>query len=885
MAETNRPKNTEYLKKRLEELGVSEKQNTFTREWINEVSDKVGGKTVVKKYPEKRDYQIFDADEEGNIVIRYFNLDGQPYRWKKEDTKQSRDYIRKRLRNPDSDFKYYQEPGSPQFPFFNPGIIRKYKLATAVPPEEHPAQTKIFDEKEKGKKKPRAKKKVEPAPDQDLGTIETLFVVEGEFKSFKGWMSGLDIIGLPSIHGFYNGDVKGKLHDDIQEVIVKCKVKKIVFLVDADLISIKWAEDKDLYKRPASFYGSIKAFRESLQLLIEDDNMPLNMVYFMAIKQKFMNDAKGLDDLLCKYTAVHMEIIEDLFEFQFAKKYFDGYIINDLNKDVQGKMHKVLGLTDEQEFYKTYKDFIGAREFKFKRRRYVYDQEAKEVKFVRHEDADKFMRIGPDWVKVISKPNKYGDLEEEIVPWKKSEIISDYKRFPDFMEQCQRYDGFCNEPNWNGEYKSVVNGCFNVCRPLKWQPKEGSIATTIGFLKHIFQGAGQVHLDDQGRYEKEDPIKGDQFTVALDYLTIQLRYPKQMLPVPILVSPENGTGKSTFLKWLQMIYGTNMCILGNAQFQMKFNSHYITKYIISIDEGFLEVDKKAEKERLKQLVTADRAFLEFKGMNVKEIAYYGKLIICSNDADRVMKIEEGESRWFVVRVPVLTSKDPDLEVKLKSECEAWLHYLYNRQIFHQRVDRLWFSPEDFITEQFKVIVEATKNRIDRVFEDWLKEQFMLYRLPVLRYSLKNLTEIFNDPKNSKYKIDATELKSFLKDKLHMKQEDSVQRFSYPIGYSQADDDPRFQPEIKYFKDTGRPFVFTADKWISPEEMISWDKPVGEDKTMIEKKVLDEKEQQRKNEEIFRKAQEVKQMQQNKDGVQLDIGSKGYPEEWDNGKSV
>ena len=117
-----------------------------------------------------------------------------------------------------------------------------------------------------------------------------------------------------------------------------------------------------------------------------------------------------------------------------------------------------------------------------------------------------------------------------------------------------------------------------------------------------------------------------------------------MLPVPILVSQENGTGKSTFLKWLQLLFGSNMCILGNEQFKMKFNSHYISKFIIAVDEGFLEVDKKAEKERLKQLVTADSAYLESKGMDVRKINYYGKLIICSNDADRVMKIDEGESR-------------------------------------------------------------------------------------------------------------------------------------------------------------------------------------------------------------------------------------------------
>lgn len=810
-------KNFEYLNQRLSELGITADQNTFTRKWMNQWNDKdESGKVIVKEAELSREYQIFDADEHGNIVIRYFNLNGQPYRWKKEETKQTRDFVRKRLREPKGDFKYWQEAGSPQFPFFPPDIIKKYQLAKA--PAEARPDTGVED--------------------GNPGYIDTLFLVEGEFKSFKGSVSGIDIFGVPSIHGFYNGDVRGKLHEDIQELVITCKVKKLVFLVDADLLSVKWAEGKDLSLRPSSFYASIKAFRESLQLLIDDDNVSLKHCYFMHQKIKFMNDAKGLDDLFCKYPAMTVEIVEDLYSLNFAKKYFDGFSILDQNKDVHGRIFRYLGLPDEQEFYKTYKDFIGPQEFKFKRRRYVYDQEAKEVKFVRHEDADKFMRIGPDWVKVITKRNQHGDPEEEIVPWKKSEITSDYKKYPDFMEQCQRYDDFCNEPNWNGEYKRVVNGCFNLCNPLKWKPKEGSITMSVKFLKHLFQGEGRVTLDDQGRFENEEAITGDTFTVALDYLSILIRHPKQMLPVPILVSPEYGTGKSSFLKWLQLIFGSNMCILGNEQFKMKFNGHYITKFIIAIDEGFLEVDKKAEKERLKMLVTADTAYLENKGMGLKKFNYYGKVIISSNDADRVMKIEEGESRWFVVRVPVIPTeeKDPLMIDKLKAEVDAFLHFLHTRPIHHPMSDRLWFKPEWFITEQFRVIVETTKNRVDRVFESWLRDQFLLFRQTTLRYTTTFLLQVFNDPKNSKYKIDELDLKNYLTSKDMRPEKESIYHKS-PKGFKETTftegngpEPGDMAPQIVWWAGTGRPYTFRCEDWLSEEDvhLIKGSKPSNDD---------------------------------------------------------
>src|SRR5690606_15455311 len=128
--------------------------------------------------------------------------------------------------------------------------------------------------------------------------------------------------------------------------------------------------------------------------------------------------------------------------------------------------------------------------------------------------------IGPDWVKVIVKKNKFGENEQEIVSWKISEIQRDYKKFPDFLDQILKYDDFCNEPNFNGEYRRTVEGCYNLVEPLRWQPKPGSIAATMGFIKHIFQGKGEVILNDQGQVEREESIIGDQFTVALDYLTI-----------------------------------------------------------------------------------------------------------------------------------------------------------------------------------------------------------------------------------------------------------------------------------------------------------------------------------------------------------------------------
>jgi hypothetical protein len=750
-----------YFLTRMQELGI-------TDEWNHFETPNYKGHWKNPEYLEGTNkHTIFEEDENQNIKINYFDLFGNHRKWTKPGTKNPRWFYRLRLKEPKGDQKYHQEPKSGHHPFFTPGIIKKY---------------------------------------HDLEEIETLYLTEGEFKAFKGYMTRLDIVGLPSIHGFYNGDVKGKLHEDLQELIIKCKVKKIYFLTDADTLSVRWESNKDLSKRPLSFYSSVKYFRESLQLLLDDKKVSLEQIYWGHIESEYANeekDAKGLDDLLIKYADQSHDIIADLNEYQFAKRFFHAKNLTE-SSSINQVFH-YFGLGSAEKFYEVYKSFIGSREFVFKKRRYQYDGE--EVKYVKHEDADKYMRIGPDWMKIIEVPDKYGQGQQQITPWKKSEITSDYKKWPDFIDQIPKYDAFCNDPRWDEKYRRVHNDCFNLCDPLPHIPKEGDFPTIKKFLKHIFSGSGDFDRD----------ITGDLFTVGLDYLCLQLQKPKQTLPVLILVSPENKTGKSTFFKWMQAVYGNNACILSNDLFKMRFNAHYINKFIIAIDEGFLEVDKKAEKERLKQLATADTAYLENKGMNVKQFPYYGKLMIGSNDADRVMKIDDGENRWFVVRVFPIEYEDPDLEVKMRNEIPAWLHYAMNREIHHTRESRLWFKEEHFITDQYRIIVEETKNRVERLIENYIKDLFLTYRVTEIRVSKTTLAKRLNE-EVSKYRIDSEDIRYYFQKKRGLQPHNNSIKQTFPIGFNEGNPNK----PITYIEDKQRCYHLFYKDWLTEDEINSTD---------------------------------------------------------------
>jgi len=778
-----------YFNERLRKLGVTDDINTITTPVYKSIE---GG---YEKTEETKDRKAFEVHDKG-IQINYYRPNGNYITWKKGNNKWPLNFSRIRLAKEETyenegknhTQKYHQEKGSPLVPYLTPGVIQK------------------FVNKEK---------------------IDTLVLIEGEIKGFKSYMvkssieemKGVEFIGLPGIHGFYAGDYnhKKEINEIIQQIIIECNVSNIVLLLDADTLTVKWEEDKDLSMRTSSFATAVKNFRNSLHLLLEDQSVGLSNVYFMHIKAKLNEKTKGIDDLLMEAPAKQKEIMADMMKFHFANTYFDGLLLS----DGQGStVDKHFGIINKESFYTLYKEYIGSRPFIFKKIKYEWTGE--ELKYVKSAESDRFARIGINWIKRVVLPNHRGIPEERIEKWSVTEIKRDYPKF--IAEQMvtrdiPRYDGFFSLPCWDPKkYKRTVYGCYNLMEPLYWDPKPGKVDVTLGFLKHLFQGEGKIWYDEKNKCYQEEATKGDQFTVAMDYLTILHQHPTQKTFVPCLVSREQGTGKSTFLEWLGMVYTGNGTVLNNEQFKKNFNSHWASKFIIGLDEGFLDVDKKSERERLKQMVTAKEIFLELKGIDVKPIPYFGHLLICSNDADNLMKMEEEDTRWFVVKVKKSEVRDPMLDDKLKAEMPAWIDFISNRKIFHKKVDRLWFDPADFETDQMRKIIQTTKARLDAVVENHIKDIFLTYKIPDLRISRQTLLKKLNNPDASKYRIDDKELKYWLEERKGMKYRPTG-RCKIPLsitGYNSAN-----EPVIAFEHENQRHYRFKPEDWLNDAEYLEY----------------------------------------------------------------
>ena len=283
-----------------------------------------------------------------------------------------------------------------------------------------------------------------------------------------------------------------------------------------------------------------------------------------------------------------------------------------------------------------------------------------------------YIRVATTFYKIVKTPKIYGNATETLVKWKAQTIIQDKGR--PYLDKIPKYDAFCCKPD-HIDYKREYENHYNIYNPLSHNSTKGSINYTLIFLEHIF---------------------GEQIELGLDYLQLLYMKPTQILPVLCLVSRDRATGKSTFLKWLKCVFESNFTYLSNHDFSSSFNSDWANKLLVCIDEVLFKT--KEITERIKFLSTTDTIKIEAKGRDKVEREHYGKFILCSNNETTFVKIDREETRFWIIKVPIIDKEDSLFLEKLKSEIPAFLYFLINRKLSVPiSLTRMWFSPEQIRT--------------------------------------------------------------------------------------------------------------------------------------------------------------------------------------------
>lgn len=378
------------------------------------------------------------------------------------------------------------------------------------------------------------------------------------------------------------------------------------------------------------------------------------------------------------------------------------------------------------------------------------------------KDSHFYIRVGTTYYKLIERPQISGDKITSLVKWSRETIIQDHGK--KIIYDIPKYDGFCCIPN-HLKYQKTIENFYNIYNEIPHQPSISRVSVdeipfSISFLQHIF---------------------GNQVDLGLDYLKILLENPTQILPILCLVSKERATGKTTFLKWMKEIFGRNMTYIKGDSFNSQFNSDWASMLLIAIDEVFF--DRKEITERLKYLSTTNKDKLENKGKDREEIDFFGKFILCSNNEDNFIQIDENEIRFWVLKINLIKLENTEFLQNLISEIPQFLSFLIHRKFYSQKKSRMWFSPDEIKTKALQKLVFKNGNKLEAKMVELLYEFFEsndVQEISVVPQDILNmLNRMFRQLNFSR-----NDVRTILKDKWKLEpQKNGLTYIRYDIDYS------------------------------------------------------------------------------------------------------
>jgi len=365
---------------------------------------------------------------------------------------------------------------------------------------------------------------------------------------------------------------------------------------------------------------------------------------------------------------------------------------------------------------------------------------------------EKYMRIGTSLYKIVRRPLISGDYTDEKILWSYETLRQDYGK--NNLPEIEKYDGFCILPD-HVNYQQAYGTYLNQYEPINHIPCQGEFPHIRSFLEHIF---------------------GEQIKLGLDYLQILYARPTQMLPILLLVSNERNTGKTTFLRFLKMIFGKNATFNTNEDFRSQFNADWAHRLLVLVDE--LLLNKMEDTEKIKNLSTAGDYKIEAKGKDRREIEFFAKFVLCSNNERNPIIIPKEEVRFWVRKINPVEKDNIRLREQMVTEIPHFLHFLLNRELSTRNESRMWFNPAMLETPALQKIKKYNTNKVEmEIAAHCLEVMERLEKDRILCCPVDFLDVI----RNAGLKTDITQVRNILKDSWGLRTEKNSDYNFYYIG--------------------------------------------------------------------------------------------------------
>lgn len=161
--------------------------------------------------------------------------------------------------------------------------------------------------------------------------------------------------------------------------------------------------------------------------------------------------------------------------------------------------------------------------------------------------------------------------------------------------------------------------------------------------------------------------------------------------------------------------------------------------IVAVDEVLL--DRKEDSERIKNLSTARSYKAEAKGKDRNEVEFFAKFVLCSNNELNPIYVEQGETRYWVRKIPTLTNDNPNLLSEMKKELPAFLWFLLNRQLTTVKESRMWFRTELLTTDALRKIINHNRNKTENEMIQIITEIMDSERVDTMHFCIVDMVSM------------------------------------------------------------------------------------------------------------------------------------------------
>jgi Family of unknown function (DUF5906) len=205
-------------------------------------------------------------------------------------------------------------------------------------------------------------------------------------------------------------------------------------------------------------------------------------------------------------------------------------------------------------------------------------------------------------------------------------------------------------------------GYHNLWRGFAVEPREGDCSN---FLAHL----------------KDNVAQGDEslYRWVVGWFAQIFQQPATKPGTSLVFRGKMGVGKTKVGQVVGSLIGDHYALVADPRYITgQFNSHMASLLLLHADEAFWAGDRRAEG-KLKDMVTGERHFVEFKGVDPIRVDNYIRLFVCGNQ-DWLVPAGFGERRFAVLDVGETHMQDIPYFKAIDEEMnrggrEALLHHL------------------------------------------------------------------------------------------------------------------------------------------------------------------------------------------------------------------